>query len=324
MHEHLLEDFCVCVVYSLLWVVIMPVAKQTQLSFEQQQAQAVHGYPSSLVLNVQWMIDQGNAGEVPVITANEDIYQILKDQKIVRDEMVNSDEVFCHPSNRGQLGLNAYNVHKNGREIKTVGVKLSELHSASSFELCPLEPKRSEQIQFNAKLINKAQGLLSQPTGKESKLSVGGGHFAGYIRAVKAGCRTPFKDMQDSTGCLSREQLCKKDPRMKECCDGGWMQRVYPWGAEYAWPKLPDLVQRALNASHTVTSRSTELEVMVWFTEQIKDLEADDTVVDNVLEAVQSSGPACQSYLRSVAALAKQIGSQRVLFFLDRFFEDIW
>ena len=169
-------------------------------------------------------------------------------------------------------------------------------------------------------MINGARGLLPLLRGLEAYLSVGTGHFTGWVRAIKFGCRTPYKSMQDSQGNLSADRFRKKDKRMGKCLDEGYEWRVFPWQCEVAWPRLPDLAQRALNASHGVTSRSTEAEVMVWVAEAEKDKD-DQTTLAQITEMLADSSPPCASYIGIVGQLAVQVSggaSAPMLHLMDR------
>ena len=230
-------------------------------------------------------------------------------------------DIMCHTANRGSLGLNGYNVHRNGHEVDKIGVDMKELGKARRFEVCPLEPTKSAQVNFNARIVEKTKGLLADLSGSETKLSVGTGHYTAWVRAIRAGCRTPFKVMADSNGRLSADRFRNKDSRMRICLDVGWSWRILCWQVEVAWPGLPDLAQRALNSSHSVSSRSTELEVMVSLAEGSKEHKY-DAEFEELVDAVALSGVPCAPYCRSVGKLAMQIGggtSQQVLYFLDRF-----
>lgn len=295
-------------------------SKPTVLTDEQKKAQSIHGYATALVIEVQWLIELANKGLVAPNTALEDIWELCEKAGIVKSMMLNTDEIACHPCNRGKLGLNGYNVHRNGREVDRVGVDMKELSKAMAFEMCPLDPMKSFQHAFNARLVQTSKGLLAPFKGTESKLSVGTGHWTGWVRAVKAGCRTPFKDLAGHDGRLLPDRFAKKDHRMKTCIEVGWEWRVFPWQAEVAWTGLPDLCQRALNSSHTVSSRSTELEVMVWTGEACGD-KTQPSEFDELMKACAMSGPPCASYIRDVGELALQIGggpASTNLFFLDR------
>jgi hypothetical protein len=71
-----------------------------------------------------------------------------------------------------------------------------------------------------------------------------------------------------------------------------------------------------------VSSRSTELEVMVWTAEATKDRVKNPQEFEELMKAVALSGPQCHLYIRSVGELALQIGGgsqSPTLFFMDRF-----
>ena len=297
------------------------LSKSTSLTDAQLKAQKVHGYSTQLVMDVQYLIDLCNKGEMAPNTAYEDIWCPLLKEKIVYEKDLNVDDVLCHTSNRGELGLNAYNCHRNGHPMDQAGVDMKELQKAAAFEMSPLQPSGSFQKAFNDKIVNDAKGLLAPRNGGEHHLSVGTGHWTAWIRAIKHGCRTPFKDMANSDGKLSADRFRQKDHRMKTCIDIGWVWRIFPWQCEVAWPQLPDLCQRALNSSHGVSSRSTELEVMSWVAESSGD-STSKSDYQELLKAVAMSGPSCAGYIDQVGHLATEIAggsTSPILFFLDRF-----
>ncbi|CAK0864960.1 unnamed protein product [Prorocentrum cordatum] len=226
--------------------------------------------PPPFVASAQQIIDAANNATTPAITAYEDIREMLVKDHIVSEQKFLADDILAHPANRGKLGLNAYNAHKNLSDIAHVG--------------------------------------------RESYLSAGTGHFTAATRACKAHCRTPFKNIANADGPLS-EALGHRDKRLGSCMDNGWVWRAFPWQREVAWPGLPDLCQRALNAAHGVSSRSTELQTMVW----LSDLSADK---DDAINAAKSASPMCASYIEAVVRLVELISGGAgapVLHFLDRF-----
>ena len=170
-----------------------------------------------------------------------DIWNILEKNDGAKIVKLHSKRVVTHPSNRGTLGLNGHNCHRNGREIDKVGIDLNELNKACAFEMCPFEPKRSEQINFNKKVIAQAKGLLADLNGKEDSMSIGTGHFTGWVRAIDAGCTTPYKELTDGRGRLYKDRFTRKDRRMGICIEEGWDWFLFPWQADVAWPELADL-----------------------------------------------------------------------------------
>ena len=66
--------------------------------------------------------------------------------------------------------------------------------------------------------------------------------------------------MIDGDGMLSYEKAAK-DKVFKIMLDKGWTFLVIPSCVEEKFPSLPNLAQRALNASSSVANQSNELEV---------------------------------------------------------------
>ena len=219
-----------------------------------------HTWLPTLIKAVQDIIDECRSGARAPISSPEDILEILFENQIARHEVVHHDLVFVHPSNRGGLGLNPFNAHRNGATMKTVGCDPKELDKSMVMEMSPVETLMSKQIHFNKRLIKASKGMLAQPTQRERFVSLGGGHSFAFFRAAAAGCSTPQCAVADPDGKISAERL-RKDPRMAQCLDNGWRCRALPFQCEIVWPLLPDLAQRALNASNNVMDECSELEV---------------------------------------------------------------
>ena len=115
---------------------------------------AVHGYPQALVDEIDKEIGSSIKGSEAPITVFENICDKLISLGIVKRRVLKVDEVACHPCNRGTLGLNGHNCHRNGNEIDKVGVDLNELTKAACFEMSGLPHQRAEQIKFNQRVIS--------------------------------------------------------------------------------------------------------------------------------------------------------------------------
>jgi len=178
---------------------------------------------------------------------------------------------------------------------------------------------KSQPLAFNSRLVEISKGLLAPLNSTEKFLSVGTGHFTAGCRAIKSGCKTPIGCLQDSHGQLSADRFCKKDHRWSNLLEKGWLWKVWPWQTEVAWPLLPDLAQRSLNSSHAVSSRSAEIEVMVWVVEACKDhAKTTKGEFHELMQTVAKTGPVCAPYIGKVGELALQIGGGShgsVLFF---------
>jgi hypothetical protein len=216
-------------------------------------------YRTEIVVRVQQLLDDvTNMGPVTIWKM---IKTILMDASIIYEVEASPTTVLCHPSNRGKLGLNPFTAHRTGSRILSIGCDRDELEKSVCIEINPDPAIKDEQLQFNQALIDRSQGLFSAMNGSERFLSLGGGHAVAFCRAVLAGCRTTEASIMDSDGMLNSGTLTAKDRVFGECLKG-WKQTVLPWQAEVVWPKLPSLIQRALNSSQNVAEHQTELETM--------------------------------------------------------------
>ena len=87
--------------------------------------------------------------------------------------------------------INPFNMHRNGMKMVDMGVDLTELEKAVVIEMMPMNPARMAQARVNEALIEASKGLMAPSTGKEKYCSLGTGHAIAFIRAGKAGCKTP-------------------------------------------------------------------------------------------------------------------------------------
>ena len=209
-----------------------------------------------------------------------------------RSEKVPNANVMTHPLNRGRLGLNAYKAHANGQKIIKVGADPTQLANATAFEMAPSGPRRMEQISFNDTLIGSSEGLLRARTLSEQFLSVSCGHTVAFFRAVDAGARTCVANLADNEGRLRKSDFIKKDPRFKELLLGGWSWLIVSHVVEERWPHLPDIAQRALNASNAVAGEATELETASSIAEWAKSMKQPIDWQQCIDAAAATSSPA--------------------------------
>ena len=176
--------------------------------------------------------------EMPLNTQWSEILKVFADHKVSYKLKAHSGMILVHPRNRGGLGLNWHNAHRNGRKIVGVGGDLAELKNAICFELSTNTLIRNEQIDFNKELVKSANGLLAEVNGSERFLSIGAGHCAGFCRAANARTPTPEKKLQDKDGRIDTPRITHKDPVLKEMIEEGWEWLVLPACVELQWPKI--------------------------------------------------------------------------------------
>ena len=211
------------------------------------------------------------------------------------------DELLIHVDNRGGLGCNAFDVHRNLVMILAGGANPEKLRDATSIERAPYGKHREEQIKFNQEL--DMNGYLAGVNGRERLCTLGCGHFGQAAKATRAGCRTPEPSLANTDGHLSLDQLSKSDHRYGELCKG-YRHLVLPYDAQVAWPRLPMLIQKALNASNNVPTQQTEFETAVSMSEFLQAAKGrgDMPSTKQLVDAVEGSS-ACKGYDDKIATM---------------------
>ena len=110
--------------------------------------------------------------------------------------------------------------------------------------------------------------MLAPVSGAERYITVGCGHFTAFCRSANHGCKAVIADIRAADGKIDLQKL-KGQRRFKVLLEQGWDWDIIPAPAEIAWPKAPEVLQRAFNASHEAHSSSTEIEVAVTIAESI-------------------------------------------------------
>ena len=258
-------------------------------------SKAMHMYPQATCDYVQTCIDDALCGAAAPKTMWKDIVAHLDEHNILLRQHLTVSQVMVHDANRGGLGLNAYDAHKNGAKIMDIGVDEEELSKAVAFQRMPFEPNRSEQINFNKRLVDRSKNMLAPLTGREEVCSVGTGHTTAFFRAILAGCKTPETGLADANGNLNKEALCKRDKRLEPVLVRGWVWMVMPWQAQFQWPRLPDVAQRALNSSQNVASLMSELEVVVTLAELDAGRDKKKSEFKECVQSVMRNNPPCKA-----------------------------
>ena len=263
-------------------------------------------YDDDLVGQVQSILDQDAREIGPVTQWNQALEALLKAKVAYVVEDVHPSLLLVHPENRSKLGVNAFNAHRIGAYIKRVGADLQELKKATAFELCPVDPHKSRQLEFNKNLVARSAGMLASLSGGERYLTVGCGHTGQVCKAIDAGCKTPQPTLADASGHMNSQALTKDDRQLHTMVNKGWAWTVLPWQCELTWPKLPNLAQRALNASNSVASQSSELETACTIAEFAQMHEEPNW--EQCVEAARAAMPACSGYIHIIGKYVRLYG----------------
>jgi len=216
------------------------------------------------------------------------------------------DELAVHMANRGGLGLNAHNVHRNLAVIKEIGADRECLKKATAFEMSS-GVRQERQLAFNQHLVQGSNGMLAELTKEERLLTVACSHFAAGCRAVKYGCKTPEASLQDANGRLNMQEVCQDNPVLRDIIEHGIEFTVVPAFCEELWPSVADLAQAALNAEHATISEASELQAMTSMAAYAEQF-GGDTPWEQAMEVVKQSMPPCHAYLDALSEFARLYG----------------
>ncbi len=222
------------------------------------------------------------------------------------------DEILPHPANRGGRLLVAADAHSKGLTMVTVGADVDLVKGSVGWEM-PSEPAKAITLKKIENLVQNSDGLLAPINGKERVLSTDASHTVAFIKASKHGCRTHIKELQDQSGNLRAPASFKGD--FQAMAYDGWEWCVISRDVQAAFPQLPELFQRGLNAKHAAVSRASEIEVA----KSLHDLSKTMSLSEATHE-VHMSQPLCASYISKVALYVENFsGAGELIDYLDEF-----
>lgn len=239
------------------------------------------------------------------------IEKMLLDEKIAVRMKLHTDDLMVHQDNRGGLGLNCFNAHRNGKILRRVGADLNQLSRACCFELARSGPRRKISIDFNKRLTADSEGLLCDVKTTERFLTVSCGHTAAFCRAANSRCKTSEDKLKsDKTGRLDPASMITTDPQLAIMLQEGWTWVVIPDYVEDQWPGLPALAQSALNGPNNVASKTTELEAACMIARHSENMEKKGLKTDWKACCAHASEtePDCTPYIDQLGEYVKMYG----------------
>ena len=183
--------------------------------------------------------------------------KVLVREGLMKEEVVQAEDCIFDFDNRDRMGGNGYDAHKNGNIFMSFGADPDELKKALAIQVCPFNPVRELEYAKMEGIVRLSDGLLANVSHREDSSTLACGHFAQFIKAVKAGCKTPFDKLQDSDGNLNMSTLSARDDNMRPFCTKGWLQKKMPFAVRAAWPWVPHLAQGAPNATAAIIDGQT-------------------------------------------------------------------
>ena len=157
--------------------------------------------------------------------------------------------------------LRAGKCHENGEKTHYAGADLDELKGAYAFEISKLQGRREMQLNTNKKIIQRAEGLLADVTGRERFCTVSCSHISQFCKVAMTGGLISRPQLRDpETGKLDVNKL-KRNASFKVMIEQGWSWYIFPSELDEKYPSFAKLAQRALNSSNNCRQIMTEIEL---------------------------------------------------------------
>lgn len=207
-----------------------------------------------------------------------------------------------HERNRSGTLISPHGAHRKGAEIVQSGADLSLLTNSVCIELNPdLQIKNKQVAAFTR--LTESTPYLASVSGAERFASLSSGHTCQFVKALMNGCQTCEPALADPNGKLG-PHLWQMDADLKTMVESGWDWLVLPYALEVQFPKLPDLVQHALNCPNAVFGLQSEMEVACSIWERVQAMQGQTVNWDEIsMECCQ--GGLMKNYAKSIGKFVK-------------------
>ena len=265
-------------------------------------------YTDALIASVQAKIDSSSRTGESVNALNKILKELGEHGLAEFGVQLDCETVGVSPKNRSGIGVDAFGSQEHGDEVLKVGYCRKKAADATCVNRPP-PPHGKELIECNIQLEQQAKGSIP-PLKTLKAVSVGGSHTNTFCRQVKGEVKClldePVAIEPDENGNLSYAKLTAGRPDFKDAVDNGMNWTVLHWGVPFAWPKLLDLIQEALNV--VCASRQGEIEIMLKVAKIIAAAEAAGYEVGYKRVAGQAAhgNPPCKLYVKNIVDYVKK------------------
>ena len=211
-------------------------------------------------------------------------------------------QVLCRPDNRGGTMLNAWDAHRKGHLMMSVGINPSLLHGQSmAFTLASEPTTKQKQFEKNYQLVEASQGMLAPCQGTERYLSVASSHFVAWCRAVQASCKSSDGEVLSMDALLAGKPA---DDPFRKLCQEGWEWTIFDANLEFQFPGIAAWIQMTMNSTHSSLQQTTEMECLA----QMAKLVSLGNSITQAQDIVNLSQPKCGHYMNAMAKFLQMYG----------------
>ena len=194
----------------------------------------------------------------------DDLIKLMIDNGEAQVKNISVSRVVPHAANRAGSLMEAHKVYKKGAKIMAVGFSLARCdhRRAVAFQA---KPGDTSGIMNFVKHANRSPSFANFNAEDVEACSVGCGHLNQFLAAIEHESVVPpgFENHNDLFGNrggkkLDKHFLCKSQGQQLETTlDIGLKWTFIPFKFEKDYPKLPHVIQKALNADQHVAEGET-------------------------------------------------------------------
>ena len=204
----------------------------------------------ALIANQLESIDKEDAQLISII---DNIVGRLVDQRLAWTMKIPPKFVGVHPANRGGYGVSAVEVHALGRDI----VKMGWSTAATAHAVCIEDGPDKSIAKFSVRSSHSTPGLgvVDESTIKYGSLACS--HTNQFLVAVLSQIESEH-EVLTIAGRMSPAKLGARDPKLAQALEHGLSWLVLSAQVADLYPRLPDLLQHARNATGAVQRLESE------------------------------------------------------------------
>jgi hypothetical protein len=245
----------------------------------------------------------GDTEESMIVAYHEEIQQIGIKEGWIKSMTIDCLRVGIHKKNRGGWGVMHSDCIDIGEGIDDNGFVRSAMVDASCFEDDLAHSNEDFTIDNNA----KHEGLAQYTKGMIDFAAVGCSHTNQLWAAFKQ--RRPCDSLKLSDhGKLSPEKFIQKHPAASQVFEVGMTWWVYSRDAEVAYPTMPEMVERALNAKRMVAKNENCFGLLGRGAARISQMKAAGQTIDyvKVQKYLISVQPALKEHVPGIVNFAQK------------------
>ena len=201
--------------------------------------------------------------ESKIVQYVDEMLDLMIDSGEAQVKHINSLRIIPHMANRSGSLMEIRKIYQKGSKVMGVGFSLARCDHkrAVAFQV---KPGDDRDVKSFVEYANGSPHLATFDSTSVEGCSVGCGHLTQFLAAVAQECEVPveFRNNTDLFGThggtkLDAHRLRKSNAQLSSTLDVGLKWTYIPYKLENRYPKLPHVIQKALNTEHHIGEGET-------------------------------------------------------------------